>query len=419
MNIKKIYTLNYIQRIVNAAGGILIILIVSNFYDLLQADEFYAVFSLLGLIAFYEFGYAILVVQRFSFHSNNINSKRNQLILDAGHYLSIISIFSIVLVATFPIVALYLLGKDYTTFSVFLALLLALNLKYSMTLNVVEGLGLMEFVAEARVAQALLSYSAMLLALCFGFGYYAVALLPLVQLLIAMAYSQKIYKNSIGFNIIKHNFINVFDYSLIRKEKFFEDSKYSAQLYLTALSVIFGNQVWIIFLNLIGVANISKYAITLQIITACSGFALTPIASRLAQLAKINYEDDDKLKNQLIKAIVRDIFIASIISIFGVVFLYAIIHSYSPGRTLEITPTLVMMSCIPMIIFVSVVGILIQSKGKGDMVFVSLCRILIPVIMFSLFISSEDSQKSISLYYLLFNVISMCIAFIYLIKEAK
>ncbi|WP_135445145.1 hypothetical protein [Vibrio tasmaniensis] len=418
MNIRKIYTLNYLQRIVNAIGGVAILLIVSHFYDIQRADQFYAVFSLLGLVAFYEFGYAILIVQRFSFYSQGTFKNNENLINDIKHYFNIISIFSIILLITFPLIANAILGYEQFTFSFFLAFLLAVNLQFSMAFNILEGLGLLEYVARIRAYQAITSYFSIILALAFGFGYYSVFFLVVSQSVIMIPSCCFLYKEFLGVNLGKDIFGYVLKFRRIYQNKFKEDCRYSFQLYLSALSMIFGNQVWIVALSIIGVENISKYAITLQIITACSGFALTPIVSRLSQLAKSNHIKDDKSKRDLISHIVRDIIKASLVSIFGVCFLYGLMYIYMPGRVMEVIPSLMMVLCIPIIVYVSVIGVIIQSKGKGDMVFVSLSRIIIPALIF-VFMGKNDSQTNIASYFLVFNFISMILASYYLVKELK
>mgnify|MGYP000011000100 CR=1 FL=1 len=94
MNIRKIYIWNYSQRIINALGGVLLVLVISVFYELDTAGEFYALYSLLGLVVIFEFGYAVLIVQRISAYSSDdfsiLNAERNS---DLLHYLSVIKYF--------------------------------------------------------------------------------------------------------------------------------------------------------------------------------------------------------------------------------------------------------------------------------------------------------------------------------------
>ena len=142
MNVKKIYALNYSQRIINAFGGLLVIFILASHYGIVDADKFYSVFSLLGLVAFYEFGYATLIVQRISYYSIDENKVKVKDAIDVNHYMCMVNIFSFVIVFSFPFVGGGV-SNSLSYFELFsMSIILAAILKLSMSVNVMEVWGI-------------------------------------------------------------------------------------------------------------------------------------------------------------------------------------------------------------------------------------------------------------------------------------
>ncbi|EMW7172098.1 hypothetical protein KW460_18355 [Vibrio fluvialis] len=414
MSIKKIYIFNYLQRIVNALGGIGVIFVISIYYSLEDSDKFYSVFSLLGLIAFYEFGYATLIVQRISYYSIGENIRNIRAASDIRHYKVLITLFSIAVLLSFPLVSSFLVDSVSFTFLAFLGLLLAVNLKLTMSINILEGLGHLEEVAKIRLTQAMVSYVSMMMLLFFGFGYESVAYQLLIQILIVVPlyfYSyKKIGVSSFFYSESKFKWPDI---NIISR-----DFKYSYQLYLTSISTIFSNQIWVLALSAIGVSNLSKYAISFQVIAACAGFSLTPIASRLSHLAKATHLGDAEENKKLIKKILKDIFVVTIVSVVGLLSIYFYAYIYYQERVLGFHAALVMILSLPIIILVNVIGVIVQSRGKRDMLVVSLVKIIVPLGIFFL-LDKNIQELTISVCYFSFNLVSLLIAVTYLFKEYK
>ncbi|ENM5889563.1 hypothetical protein E5115_001984 [Vibrio mimicus] len=414
MSIRNIYIFNYLQRIINALGGVSVIFLISMLYSLPDSDKFYSVFSLLGLIAFYEFGYATLIVQRISYYSIDENAGKIGTASDIKHYGNIITLFSLLVLLSFPFISNLFVDNVSIEFLALLGLLLAINLKFTMSINILEGLGYLEKVAKIRLVQAVVSYISMIIFLLLGFGYESVAYQLLIQILvIAPLYFYLSDKLGLLSLFLPRNIFKWPDMNIIIR-----DLKYSYQLYLTSISTIFSNQIWVLALSAIGISNLSKYAISFQIIAACAGFSLTPIASRLSHLAKTMHLGDNEANKRLIKKILKDIVIVTIVSMVGLLTIYLYAHNYYQERVLNFHAALTMILSLPIIILVNVIGFIVQSKGKRDMLVVSLVKIIVPLGMF--FMLDKNAQElTISAYYLSFNIISFFIAIVYFFKEYK
>ncbi|TXZ07000.1 hypothetical protein FXE63_13705 [Vibrio mimicus] len=414
MSIRNIYIFNYLQRIINALGGVSVIFLISMLYSLPDSDKFYSVFSLLGLIAFYEFGYATLIVQRISYYSIDENAGKIGTASDIKHYGNIITLFSLLVLLSFPFISNLFVDNVSIEFLALLGLLLAINLKFTMSINILEGLGYLEKVAKIRLVQAVVSYISMIIFLLLGFGYESVAYQLLIQILvIAPLYFYLSDKLGLLSLFLPRNIFKWPDKNIIIR-----DLKYSYQLYLTSISTIFSNQIWVLALSAIGISNLSKYAISFQIIAACAGFSLTPIASRLSHLAKTMHLGDNEANKRLIKKILKDIVIVTIVSMVGLLMIYLYAHNYYQERVLNFHAALTMILSLPIIILVNVIGFIVQSKGKRDMLVVSLVKIIVPLGMF--FMLDKNAQElTISAYYLSFNIISFFIAIVYFFKEYK
>ena len=416
MNVKKIYALNYSQRIINAFGGLLVIFILASHYGIVDADKFYSVFSLLGLVAFYEFGYATLIVQRISYYSIDENKVKVKDAIDVNHYMCMVNIFSFVIVFSFPFVGGGV-SNSLSYFELFsMSIILAAILKLSMSVNVMEGLGYLYEVAKIRLFQAIASYISMSILLLLGFGYKSVLYQLLCQFIVLLYFCISYFKRNNILPILKKNMFFSNRLRAFSKPIFLKDIKYSTQLYLTAISAIFSNQIWIIALSHIGVANISKYAISLQIITACAGFSLTPIASRLSHLARANYLGDSERKRLLMREIIKDIAIATLICLIGVSFIYGYAFLFYNDRVLSLEATAIMLLSIPFMIAVSIIGIIVQSKGIRDITLVSIAKITVPACIFFL-LNNDSTDVYIASCYFGFNVISLLIASMYIFKE--
>ena len=416
MNVKKIYALNYSQRIINAFGGLLVIFILASHYGIVDADKFYSVFSLLGLVAFYEFGYATLIVQRISYYSIDENKVKVKDAIDVNHYMCMVNIFSFVIVFSFPFVGGGV-SNSLSYLELFsMSIILAAILKLSMSVNVMEGLGYLYEVAKIRLFQAIASYISMSILLLLGFGYKSVLYQLLCQFIVLLYFCISYFKRNNILPILKKNMFFSNRLRAFSKPIFLKDIKYSTQLYLTAISAIFSNQIWIIALSHIGVANISKYAISLQIITACAGFSLTPIASRLSHLARANYLGDSERKRLLMREIIKDIAIATLICLIGVSFIYGYAFLFYNDRVLSLEATAIMLLSIPFMIAVSIIGIIVQSKGIRDITLVSIAKITVPACIFFL-LNNDSTDVYIASCYFGFNVISLLIASMYIFKE--
>jgi O-antigen/teichoic acid export membrane protein len=422
MNIKKIYFWNYTQRAINAMGGILLVIIISIYYDVKSAGEFYAVYSLIGTVVFFEFGYSVLVVQRVSKYldANTIQKKKDRDI-DVLHYLTIIKYYICFFLIVFPILTYAVLKNiQFSTILVLvLTLALGLNILLSMLGNIIEGLGYIEDISKIRAIQSVVNYFALLLCLIFGMGSSAVIIQLIFQISSFMILIFIFLKQRHPVLIHLKHIISLPKMEHIDTGKFKFDFKYSFQLYITVLAAIFTNQTWIIAISISGATQyISKIAMTLQIINAAAGFALTPIASRLAQLSKVRHMGSREDILLLLRRIVKDTALASIFAVALSASIYFVGNSFFPEKIVTSMAAYLFIISLPLLIATNLTGIVIQSGGSRDTVGVSLVRILIPSVIF-LLIDKNTSDIQISIYYLITVSLSFVVATLYLFRELR
>lgn len=422
MNIKNVYFWNYFQRIINSLGGVILVMVISVFYDINDAGEFYALYSILGVVTIFEFGYSVLVLQRMSKYSGIDHSKYNEdFNNDLLHYLNIIKIFICAFIMLFPIIA-YFSIRNISSKEIFLifplVIFLSINMFTSFISNVIEGLGYIEKVAKIRTIQALFTYGSLIISLAFGLGALAIPIQTFFQSTVFLVLIMYLVKSELSGSYLASDFFKLPSFNSINVAKFKLDTKYSFQLYSTVLASLFCNQVWVIAISVNGaVDSISKVAMLLQIIMAGAGFALTPIASRLAELAK-NYHLADTDINCLIKKIVRDVLFSSVAVIVIVVGFYYVGNVLYPEKTLSTEAAIYFIASLPLIIFTNVIGLLIQAKGKRDIFLVSLVRILIPSLFF-LYMENSTTSLEIAFYFFVATCIAFIVALSYVYKEIK
>lgn len=423
MGIGKVYLWNYLQRIVNALGALLVVLVMSAFYEVEAAGKFYALYSLLGIVSVFEFGYAILIVQRISKYSNcDFSIVNYDMEREISHYQTVIKFIVIFFVFTYPVLAYLVVGQIFSD-AVYIILLLTLALGLSILLsmigNVIEALGYIEKISKIRTIQAIFSYSALLVALFFGIGATSIFFLLLFQLGVFLILLVKLFKsNPLGFFIFS-GFFRYTNLLKFNKNIFKNDVKYSFQIYATVLAGLFSNQIWVIAVTMSGaVEYISKVAMILQIITAAAGFALTPIASRLAEVSSYHHSGSKEKISALISKINRDVIIVTIISIVAVCFLYFIGDFLYPEKIVSSRSAMFFILSLPFLVATSLIGIVIQSGGKKDIVWVSVFRIAIPSLMF-FYINENATDIDISIFYFISVTVSFFVAVIYFYKEMK
>ena len=423
MNIKSVYLWNYLQRIINAAGGVLLVIVISVFYELDEAGEFYALYSLLGLVVIFEFGYAILVVQRISVYSNTdlsiFNDERHK---DLLHYLAVVKYFICFFILVFPYIAYLVLENVFSGGGMMilpLALLISLNMLLSMIGNFIEGLGYIEKISKVRTIQAVFTYSALLGALLLGFGALAIVLQLICQVGIFLVLIIQLLKQEFSGLLPVSSFFKFPNYSDIRKDTFKVDSKFAFQLYITILAGLFCNQLWVVAITVNGtVENISKVAMVLQIVTAAAGFALTPVASRLAQIASFQHVGASDKTTLLIQKITKDVVLSTSFVVVMASALYYIGDFYYGEKMVSAQSAFLFISSLPLLVATSLVGIIIQSRGRRDVIWVSVVRIIVPSMLF-FYIDSTTTDLDISIYYFTSTVVAFLVSIIYFIKRVK
>lgn len=423
MRINRVYFWNYFQRLVNSLGGVLLVLVISISYSVESAGEFYSVYSLIGGVAIFEFGYSVLILQRMSKYSGtNLAVYDERISSDLKHYLSVIKLFVITFLTIFPLISISITDDIVDNNIVIIGcmtLLLSLNIMLSMLGNILEGLGYIEKIAKVRTVQSFFTYGTLLASLLLHLGVLSILIQLCFQVGVFAILITRMGLDELKENISIMTMFGVPRLSDVNFNKIKFDFKYSSQLYLTFLSAFFCNQVWIIAITVSGNnENISKVAMMLQIITAAAGFALTPIASRLAEVAGYHVKKTHNELYVLIKKITKDVVIVSAITLLSVFVFYSMGRFFYMEKVVSINAAYFFVFSLPLIIVTNLIGIIIQSKGHKDIIWVSVFRILTPSISF-LFLDSNTTDTRISIYYFTTNLIAFVIVMVYMVKELK
>jgi hypothetical protein len=239
-----------------------------------------------------------------------------------------------------------------------------------------EGLGQLAVVAKVRAVQALASMLALNLPLFWGVGYPAIA----IQLTCALAVgwlSLWALNGPFIKSILRHVSLQLVG------SRFKLDWTFQWRLSLSFLSGYFSNQAWVVGISLTGaVALAGHVAMTMQVLTAIVGFAITPIAARLATLSALARPDSSENYHKLALVLIRQSGLIFMIMLAALAVGFASADFFNPGiksRLLPSGPLIVILLCAPLMLCLAALTLLNQSLGRDDLYFVSVFRIMAPL----------------------------------------
>lgn len=386
-----LYAILLLTRAINIASGLLCLIIVAGAYDSFSAGRIYTLISLAGAASLFELGLSTLVLQRASQVTREEGWKprdptgSHALIKPfLGHYLVLIGVQALLLLAVllpaglWMIVGVFkepLIGTGAIAWAL-ACLVLALGLPTALVLSTLEGLGQLAVVAKVRAIQALTSLLALNLSLFWGVGYPAVA----IQLSCALAVGW------LALWVLNGPFVALVvrqaSWQLVRARVKL-DWPFQWRLSLSFLSGYFSNQAWVVAISLTGaVALAGHIAMTLQVLNAMVGFAMTPIAARLATLSALAQPDSSGDYHKLTLVLIRQAVLIFLVMLAALAIGYASAEFFVPeikGRLLPTGPLVVILICAPMVLCLSALTLLNQSLGRDDLFIVSLFRVVAPL----------------------------------------
>lgn len=384
-------------RAVNIASGLLCLLIVASCYDSFAAGRIYTFISLVGAAALFELGLSTLVLQRASQVTreksmNPLDPEQSHELITPfiGHYLVLICVQALLLLSVLLPVGLWVIvgvfNEPIAGQGVFAwlgaCLVMALGLPTALVLSSLEGLGQLTVVAKIRAAQALTSMLALNLPLFFGVGYPAVA----IQLACAMAVGWLgllVFNRPLMTLILKHVRLKF----VSSRAKL--DWPFQWRLSLSFLSGYFSNQAWVVAISLTGaVALAGNVAMSLQVLMAVVGFAMTPIAARFPTLSALARVDSIVEYHKLVLVLIRQSGLIFFVMLVALAVCFTLVDLWFPEiklRLLPIGPLTLIMLCAPLVLSFSVLTLLNQSLGRDDLYLVSVFKIVAPLSVLAIF----------------------------------
>ncbi len=383
-------------RAVNMGSGLLCLIIVAGSYDGFSAGRIYTIISLAGAAALFELGLSTLVLQRASQVTREKSwnpldpAQSHELITPfIGHYLVLICFQALLLLTVLLPVGLWVIvvvfkepvaGQGFFAW-VGACMVMALGLPTALVLSILEGLGQLAIVAKVRAVQALTSLLALNLPLFLGFGYPAVA----IQLSCALAlgwFTLWALNGPFVKLILRHLSLQF----VSARAKL--DWPFQWRLSLSFLSGYFSNQAWVVAISLTGaVALAGNVAMTLQVLMSMVGFAMTPIAARLATLSALARKDSRVEYHKLTSVLIRQSGLIFLVMLAAVAVGFACANYWAAeirSRLLPTGPLIVILLLAPLVLCLGALTLLNQSLGRDDLYIVSVFRICAPLVVISM-----------------------------------
>lgn len=409
---KKIYyPIVFGTRIINSISGLVAAAIIISKYTAYEAGLIYTLLSAVGLLFVLEAGLPIIILQKAcriandaSWQSLSMSQKVDTALPTLKHYTGVAILIGGVggsagylFASNFIDVNIY---KSYNTLF-WLCFSLGLTLPLSTSLNYLEGLGYLIIVAMVRLFQALISQSAFFLALWFELGSASVAILITTSALVGIAITLHLFFRAGLFLNVKKIFSVRLNWISIMQLR--NDWALQWRLWANSIAGYFTNQAWVLGVSLTGnVVLAAKVGVALQIVTAAVGFSITPIGSRLPQLAILAAGNAKEKFWALSKILIRHSFITFSLVMTGVILGYEIILPLLPNATdklLQPFEALLLGLTIPLISCSTALMSFNQSLGRDDLYWISILRILVPFCLIWI-IGNDLNEKSISITYL-------------------
>lgn len=403
-----LYLILFATRLINLAGGVVCLLIIAASYSSVEAGRIYTVLSLVGAATLFELGLSTLVLQRASqltrdqrWDSLEPVNNRDLITPTFGHYLVLIGVQACLLLVVLLPIGLWVilgifkepLGGTGVWAWVIACVVMALGLPTALLLNTLEGLGQLAVVAKVRAVQSAASFLGISLSLLCGVGYPSVTIQLTCSLIAGW----------VAIWVVHARFVKM----LIRKAqmrllpgRIALDWPLQWRLSLSFLSGYFSNQAWVVAITLTGaVALAGHVAMTLQVLTAAVGFALTPIAARLPTLSALAHRAGRQEYLLLAARLSRHaalIFGIVTVMVLGGYFLSKLFMPGLQSKMLPSGPLIFIVASAPLVLCLAATTIFNQSLGRDDLYVVSLFRIAAPIALL-MFIGRDLGAWSFSL----------------------
>ena len=403
-----LYSILFLTRLINLSGGLLCLIIVAASYNSVEAGRIYTLLSLVGAASLFELGLSTLVLQRASQLTRDqswdpleLANNWDLITSTFGHYLVLIGALACVLLVVLLPIGLWVilgvfkepLGGSGVWAWLLVCVVMALGLLTALLLNTLDGLGQLEIVAKVRAVQSIASLFGLSLSLLCGVGYSSVTIQLTCSLIAGWVAIWSMNAQFVKMLIRKVHLRLLPGRAVL-------DWPLQWRLSLSFLSGYFSNQAWVVAITLMGaVALAGHVAMTLQVLTAAVGFAITPIAARLPTLSGLAHRGGRQEYLLLAARLTRHavlIFMMVTVMVFGGYFFSQLFMPGLHSKMLPSGPLILIAASAPLMLCLSATTIFNQSLGRDDLYVVSLFRIAAPIALI-MFIGRDLGAWSFSL----------------------
>ena len=404
-------------RVFNSTVGLASIYFILKNLTPIDQGHFYAFINLVGLSVFFEFGLSTLIMQYVSHHMANFDASlmtridkhsrlSNELFEFIRNTLLFCFFLALVMFLFLNVIGLVVFRAEINLLLpwVLFVFLTALNFILNTMLNVVEGSGRLLEVAKIRFTLAFVSAPILWASLSLGLGVYSLStqLLGAMMLLLFWALRKYRYLFVVAFKTEHKQSLKSFVKSI---------SQLQYRLSISFFSNYISTQAFVPIMFSLGYVDLAgKFGLTLQVLNALSGLAITWVNSKLAlfgtsvakgRLTEMKFEFD-----RLLRISLGILFL--LLLIFWCVFIYLLmINSVFLNRLLP-TNYLVMITVAVFANHVySCVNVYLLSFKKDTLFALNVCKILFFVIGFGVLLSVGLESGFIYLYFLSALVMSL------------
>lgn len=323
------------SRLFNSIAGVVSIFFILRYLPTETQAYYYTFVSVIAFSSFFEFGMSTLTIQYVSHFMADIKWKRGVLYGKFERKRNVLSfikralilnaLFAILMVISLIIIGYFIFSIDIFLFEtnvffawIFLVIFTGVSTLLNGMLNVLEGAGKVKEVSKIRLLVSVFSIPVLWLSIIFGGSVYALSLQIFTMIVVSFAclYSKYrfVFLSAIRVNdkVTNFNFIkSIFPLQWRLTVSFF-GNYLSSQIYVPLLFSLG-------FVELAG-----KFGMTLQIVNAINGFAITWINSKFATfstlIAKYNHKE--------MRSEFKSTFLNSCIILALLVFLFLLFYSY-------------------------------------------------------------------------------------------
>ena len=398
------------SRVFSGLAGLVSIYFILKHLSLTAQAHYFTFINLAGFSVFFEFGLSTLIVQYVSHHIASFDismmtqihkySRSSKKLFEFIRNVLLFSFILALLMFLFlNIIGLVIFKSDTNLLLpwVLFVFLIALNFILNTMLNIIEGFGRLLEVAKIRFTLALISIPVLWASLSFGLGVYSLSAQIFSLIIILLFWSLRKYR-SLFFATFKFEYKQSLE-SFIKKI-----SQLQYRLSVSFFSNYISTQAFVPIIFSLGYLELAgKFGLTLQILNALSGLAITWVNSKLAlfgtSVAKGRLVEMKSEFDRLARLSLGILFL--LLVIFWCIFFYlSIIKSEFLNRLLPANYLAIVSIAIFANHVYSCLNVYLLSFKKDTLFVLNVYKILFLIIGFGVLLSINLESGFIYLYFL-------------------